>query len=235
MTHLRRVVGPLFSTGFVLVASICSGGQGVRNLLINGQVASTDVRVINGKTYVPISDVAKALNMALTTTGSNLVMAPAGGANQVGGLQGKLGETIFTGKWRFTAISIEQMDSYAAKHGDPTTYTPKSPSETLFVVQCRIKNAQKDTKEMVFTVHQKGSTALTDDMEHSFAPIDFDAHDETGPYGGPKMLPGSAAEFAVIFSAPKGTMPKDLVFSIISGDDLHTNGKPGIDLRISLK
>ena len=149
-------------------------------------------------------------------------------------MRGKLGEQLFTGKWRFTAISIDKLDSYKAKYDDShQTYTPRNNQETLFVVNCRIKNAQKEPMEMVFTYHRCGNTSLTDSQEHSYAPMDFDAHDETGPYGGPKMLPGSAAEFSVIFSVPIGTMPKDLVFTIISGKDLADN-KPLPDLRISL-
>jgi hypothetical protein len=232
---VRQTRVPLLASTFVLLAGICSGGQAGKNLIINGQIASSDLRSINGRTYVPLADVAKALNMTLVNKPHAIEMTPAGGANEVAGLRGKIGDQLFTGKWRFTANSIDQMDSYTTKYaGSQETISPRNAQETLFVLNCRIKNGQKEPMEMVFTQNKCGNTALTDDQEHSFAPISYDAHNETGPYGGPKMLPGSAAEFAVIFSAPKGTKPKDVIFTIISGKDLQ-DSKPGVDLRISLR
>jgi hypothetical protein len=235
MKPVRRVRISLVAAALVLTCCICYGLQAAKSLIINGQVATTDVRTINGRTYAPLADIAKALNMTLVNQPGSIAMVPAGGANQVSGLRGKIGDTLFTGKWKLMPLSLQQVDTYTTKYeGDQETYKPRNDGETLYVLTCRIKNAQTSPMEMVFTQRSCGNTALADDQEHSFGPFGFDAHNETGPYGGPKMLPGSAAEFAVIFSAPKGTVPKDVILSVISGDDLLHTGK-GTDFRISVK
>jgi hypothetical protein len=229
----------VIAAALILAGCVCYGLQAATRLIVNGQVASTDLRSINGRTYVPLADVAKALNMTLVNQAGAIVMTPAGGANQVSGLRGKIGDTLFTGKWKLMPLSFEQMDSYTTKYeGDQEKYAPRTDGETLFVLTCRLKNAQTTPVEMVMTTHSSGNTAFADQQEHSFAPIGFDAHNETGPYGGPKMLPGSASEFAVIFSAPKNTAAKDVILSIISGKDLSDAKQgvsPGIDFRISVQ
>jgi hypothetical protein len=216
---------------------IACAAWAIRNsstLFVEGQLASSDVRVINGKGYVPIRDVAAALHMNLVSYQGGINLTRAGGANQVEGWHGVVGgPEIFTGKWRFWARSIQQMDSYPLKYrGEAGQMVPTNAGETLFVVDCRIKNATNVNQEMILTVHRAGHDALTDDQEHSFQPIDFDAHNENGPYGGPTLLPGAAGEFAVVFSAPKGTNPKDFVFSILSSP---ADTEKGTDLRISVQ
>lgn len=68
----------------IALATICWAAAG--KLVINGETASTDVRVINGRAYAPIGDVAKALGMEVTKSGMTYTMTIPGGANQ---LQGK--------------------------------------------------------------------------------------------------------------------------------------------------
>ncbi|HEX8237583.1 MAG TPA: hypothetical protein VF600_16620 [Abditibacteriaceae bacterium] len=70
-------------------------------LVTNGKVASTSVRVIDGKAYVPLSDVATSLGMAVVKNGGDYEIKKAGGANQVGNMNGKVGDVLFDGKWRF--------------------------------------------------------------------------------------------------------------------------------------
>jgi len=236
-TAIQSVRVPLLASALVFLASTCLGGQAGKDLIINGQVASKALLTINGRAYVPVSDVAKALNLTVVNNGNSIELVPAGGANEVKGLRGKLGDQFQTTMWRFTPVSLNEMDTYTTKfNGDMETINPRSKGETLFVMNCRIKNGQNEVREMVFTQRKCGNTALADTQEHSYAPMAYDAHNETGPYGGPKMLPGSAAEFAVIFSVPKGTQPKDILFAIISDKDLAEEkaGKPlGTELRIS--
>lgn len=237
MKAFRSVRVPLLTAGLVVLASACLGGQAGKDLIMNGQIASTSLLTVNGRTYVPVADVAKALNLTVVNKGTSIELVAAGGVGEVQGLRGKIGDTLFTGRWRFTPVSLEQMDSYTTKYdGERSKITPRNDGETLFVLNCRIKNGEKEVREMVFTQRTCGKTALADDQAHSYAPMAYDAHNETGPYGGPKMLPGSAAEFAVIFSVPKGTQPKDILFTIISDRDLHEEkpGKLGTDLRISV-
>ena len=41
--------------------------------------------------------------------------APAGGANQVEGLRGKVGDMLFTGRWRFQVQDVQTVDTYTLK------------------------------------------------------------------------------------------------------------------------
>ncbi len=219
--------------GLAIAACGCLAVQSASKLFIDGQLASNDVRVINGQSYVPVKDVAAALHLHLGTSPGGISLSRDGGANQVQGLTGTVGDKeIFTGKWRFWAKSVQQIDSYTLKYSaDHDTIVPRVAGDTLVVVDCRIKNGQSTNQEMIMTTRQEGHDALTDDMEHSYQPIAFDAHNENGPYGGPTLLPGAAGEFAVIFSVPKGIKLKDFVFTVFAqpGD----NNK-GTDLRISI-
>jgi hypothetical protein len=232
MKSIGPVRVPAILASLLLLAGVCSAAQAGRNLIINGRIATSDVKVIGGKTYVPLSDVASALGMTLVNKPGSIEMTTAGGAGPVKGQQGKIGELIFTGKWRFMPVRLDQMDSYTEKYtGDGKTVTPRANGETLFVLSCHLKNGQKDSREMIMSCLHCGHTALTDDQEHGYPPCSYDVHNETGAYGGPRLLPGAAADFAVIFSAPKGTNPKDLIFTIMCGNDFPT----GTDVRISAK
>ena len=130
------------------------------------------------------------------------------------------------------ARSVQKVDTYTLKYStDHDKLTPRNAGESLFVVDCRIKNGTSDKQEMIFTVHSDGHSALTDDQEHSFQPMAFDAHNENGPYGGPTLLPGAAGEFAVIFSAPSDINLKDFIFTILAAP---ADTSKGTDLRISI-
>jgi hypothetical protein len=218
----------------MLTAGACWALQTGSKLFVEGQLASSDVRVINGTRYVPLKDVAAALHLHIVPQSGGINLTHEGGANQVEGLHGAIGDAkeIFTGKWRFWARSIEKVDSYTLKYStEHEKITPRNAGEVLYVIDCRIKNGTSEKQAMILRNNMGGHDALTDDMEHSFEPFAFDAHNENGAFGGPTLLPGAAGEFAVIFSAPAGTNPKDFVFTIQAapGDV----GK-GTDLRIAI-
>jgi len=218
-------------------------GQGGLRLLIGGKTASTDIRIIAGKPYVPLADMAKAMNGAAVkhkgggyeiTLGGVDTTTPeagsvAGGANQVQGTQGKIGQVLFNGKWRFSVLGIEHVASYDSRFlADKRTFAPNGGTEELVIVQCRMKNGQNETKMAMLSPIHPRHTALADNQGQSYPPLDYDkrgGHTDEGP----DMLPGSQTEFAIIFSVPKGTALKDLVFSIQNAyDDTAT------DVRISL-
>src|SRR5436189_1690352 len=100
----RSRKGKLFfatALGLWAVAAAASArAQGSVKLILNGKVASTDVRMINGRPYVPLADIARATGQVLVKKGSGYEIIAQGGANQVEGLHGKIGDTLFDGKWR---------------------------------------------------------------------------------------------------------------------------------------
>lgn len=235
MNSIPRVRASLFAGGLMLIAGACWALQVSSKLFVEGKLASSDVRVINGTKYVPLNDVAAALHYRIEPQTGGVNMTLAGGAGPVkgefGGVVGDPKE-IFTGQWRFWPRTVQQGDSYTAQYStDHEKITPRNAGETLVVIDCRIKNATQVKQEMIFTVHSDGVTSLTDDQEHAYAPIAFDARNENGPYGGPTLLPGSAGEFAVIFSVPQGTVPKNFIFSILASP---ANTDKGTTLRISI-
>jgi hypothetical protein len=209
--------------------------------VVNGKVASTDVRMIGGKAYVPIADVAKALDMQVVKSAKGYALAPAGGANMLSGnARGKMGEEVFTGKWRFKVIGVERTKAYqeTLRALNPERYEAK-PGEELIVVSCRVKNGTKQKDELVYSTSWEGTmNALTDMNEHAYQPIAFDVKEsETAPLG-VIFLPGAAVDFKMIFRVPEGTEVKDLVFTALRYS-MRTSGdqkkEPPQHIRISLK
>lgn len=233
MKAITRLQASVCAGALILAASACWAMETGSKLFVEGQLASSDVRTIDGVRYVPLKDVAAAMHLHVIPYQGGINLTQEGGANQVEGLHGVVGgNEINTGKWRFWAKSVQQVTTYTEKYStDHNTITPGNAGEVLFVIDCRIKNATTSNQEMIFTRHMDGHDALTDDQEHSFEPFDFDAYNQNGAYGGPTLLPGAAGEFALVFSVPQGTTPKDLVFTILASP--ADTGK-GTDLRISI-
>ena len=104
MNSMPRVRASLLVGGLMLAAGACWALQTSSKLFVEGQLASSDVRVINGTRYVPLKDVAAALHLHIVPEqGGGINLTHEGGANQVEGLHGVVGDAkeIFTGKWRF--------------------------------------------------------------------------------------------------------------------------------------
>lgn len=225
---------------FVAVPTIASMGwaaQGVAKLIMNGKLASTDVRMISGRPYVPLADIAKAQGMVVLKRDGAYEIAAAGGANQLAGQkQGKMGDELFTGKWKIQITGYQQLQEYTEKFcQDRRTLYPSAANEMLVVVNCRIKNGIKEAKSPILSERMPGNTLLADDQGGSYPPIDFDAAQLSGKmadYAAKRLLPGAGADFALVFSVPADTKPKSLVFSVLSYPD-DVGGK-GTDVRVEL-
>lgn len=215
--------------------------QAGSTLIMNGKVASTDVRVIGGKAYVPLADVAKALGQQVARSGQGYELTTAGGANQVEGLRGKIGDVLFDGQWRFTVTKVETVGSYkmttdaeadfatydksAEFDNERLVYTPKEGYD-LVVLRARLRNGTKEARSL-WRTNSDTLTALTDDQGESYRPIAFDM-DEEAPFLGKALLPGAGADLAVLFTVPRGRKLKDLVFT------LRTIDEKGKEVRVSL-
>jgi hypothetical protein len=212
-------------------------------LIINGKAASADVRTINGSAYVKLADVAKALGMVVVKRPGGYEITRPGGANQVQGVtQGKVGDVLFDGRWRFQVLGIQKPDSYTMKTPsvEPSSYPrdiieydrttrvlrPK-PGYQLVVVQCRMTNGQKSTQ--TFWLGQRDvNNALADMQGESHAPVGYDL--EGAPIQSKPLLPGAKTDFTLLFSVPEGTRLKDLVFTLRNNDF----SQKGNDVRVSL-
>jgi hypothetical protein len=189
-----------------------------QTLVVNGKPSGAQVKQIAGKSYVSLAELAAALGMKVVKRpDGRLELTKEGGAGQIANDNvGKMGQEVFTGKWRFQVTDIQKVDSYTTKYrNNQQTYEPKS-GEVLYVVTCRIKNGTKVKDELVFSPTWEGmNTALTDAEERSFAPTTYDVRIDEGAPDGAYFLPGAAIPFVIVFSVPKDAQPKDLVFTAL--------------------
>lgn len=209
-----------------------------RTLVINETLASERLTRVGNTVVVPIADVAKALGLSVVKTKTGYALVKDGGANQVAGLNGKLGETLFDGKWRFTVKKLEEVRSYtlqtraATDYGviNPvalikgTTYEPK-PGYTLFVAQCEAKNGQR-TPQQLWWSQPDVRTALATDGGESYPPILTDIASEA--FQSKPILPGAKLEYNLVFCVPTGLRLSDLIVT------LRTLADKGSDLRIQI-
>ena len=209
-------------------------------IFVGGKTATADVKVIGGSPYVKLSDIASALHATLAKQGGNYTMvsnksgpsdtggAAAGGANQIEGRRGKVGDLLMTGEYRFQVIDVKEVESYKERYNvDPGLVEPKGPGDKLILINCIVKNA----RNVKHSLNVSGTnTALTDEDGQSYPPLKHDIrwHASFNGMCTEEMLPGAAVKFAVLFSVPRDAKLKDLVFTLA---ELNEKGN---DVRIDL-
>ncbi len=204
----------------------------------NGKIISTSVRVIDGVAYMPVADAAKAIGGAVTQSGSAYTIqaastTAAGGANQINGLTGDIGQTLFTGEWRFKALSVTIVRQFQTQYApDARTDNPASANDELVIVNGIVKNAQTSTAPIALLNTLPMDTTITDDSGQSYgAPIDFDRIGDR--YGPVSLVPGAAVKFNAVFDCPTGTKLQSLIFSLARYDKYDEMHKP-TDVRIDI-
>lgn len=241
---MKKTLSLLALAGALLILGVAALAAGQARLMMNGKVASSDVRVIGGKSYVPIADVAKSLGMVVVKWGDGYEIKKPGGASQVGNLSGKIGDVLFDGKWRFQVLSVTNPASYTIKSpeaeplggaSDLVKWDSKTqvmravPRYHLVQFGCRVTNGQKTQQRLWTAPNDAGiHTALTDMEGGAHVPAAYDypgAAIQTKP-----MLPGQITNFNLLFSVPDDTRLKDLVFSLKNNDSF---AKP-TDVRVAL-
>ncbi|MBC8143378.1 MAG: hypothetical protein H7Y38_18275 [Armatimonadetes bacterium] len=237
----RLMVGGFFCAALAgLVAGVALARAPIMLVINGGTPVSTSTTSIKGVTYVPVKDVAKALNMTAVVSNGKINISPAGGANQSANKNvGKIGEEIFTGKYRFMVNSVQEAQTYDMKYANSRIFTKNikaGEGEKLIIVDCRLKNGTAKQDEFVVsgTGDYAGITSLADTDEGSHTTDIMDVSpDEGAPYGA-KLLPGAALRFAMVFKVNKSIQPKDLVFSIVRYDDRSDADTKRTDVRIHL-
>jgi hypothetical protein len=228
--------------GLCALAAASALAQGGVKLILNGKIASTNVRMINGRPYVPLADIAKATGQVLVRKGSGYEIIAAGGANQVEGLRGKVGDTLFDGKWRFKVMDVQRgVKSYTMRRAggidpgavggnvefdaDGKTFRANAGYEFV-IVNARVTNGQKSTQG--FGSWYGEHTALADTQGSSYRPIGWDQ--EGGMFTTKHLLPGAGQDVTAIFLVPEGTTLKDLVFTLTNISDREPH-----DVRVTLQ
>ena len=214
----------------ILGAASCAAwavNAGAR-LVMDGSTVSTDVRMVSGRPYVAVSDLAKAMDMSVVKEDNTYQLVRASGSTQARLMSGKIATDISSGSWSFKVISAEQVEAYSDQFGpDKDPVARQQAKDILIAVRCRLKNSSGATREVYFDKSYSGNTALTDHEEHAYIPAAIDSRNSS--YTTNRMLPGAAHEFSLVFSVPNDTKMKDLVYTVgTSSDERKT------DFRVEL-
>jgi len=199
------------------------------NLYISGNLASSNVFMHDGAACVPVRDVAAALKLTVQKTGRGLELTDAGGANQVSGITGKVGDVLWNGYIRFQIIKLIRAKQYTNQFtGDSRVITPDKPEDDLVVAVCKISNGLKND---ITVMYPGGETALTDNQGQSYSPFlgmsaDFRSRGEN-------LLPGASFGFALTFEVPSTTVIGDLVYQASMAGS-NTNGVEKKKFRVKL-
>jgi hypothetical protein len=197
-------------------------------LILDGKVVSNDVQTIQGRVYVPLSDVAKVLKRSVVRKNGTYSLVQAIEGNPREGLPGKMGTDLFSGPWRLKVTSVQQVATYSPLYGsDKQPITPREVGDVLVVITCRLNNGTSDMQEISFDRSYSGNTALMDDQERGYVPLAYDTRNSG--YTSAKIPPGTTLDFVVLFSVPKGANLTALTYSV-KGTDRDTSR----DFRVSL-
>jgi len=210
------------------LAVVAAAYQAALKLTYNGKIASTNVKVIGGQPYVPLADMAKALNMSVVKKSGGYELVAAGGAGPIAGKNvGKMGEVVFTGDYRFEVLTVAHTDEYQLKSADAHEWTKTVAKENneLVVVKCRIKNGTKAKDTLVFAKWDGNNTCITTADEDSYTPVTYGYDVKMTEHfpDGASFIPGAAINFSLVFEVPKGTKVKDLIFTAMRYDDRATS------------
>jgi hypothetical protein len=235
-------IHPISRAAGLAVLALCAAPAATADtLVVNGKTASVAVRTYDGSAYVRFSDMAKALGMILVKRPGGYELTKAGGTDQVQAMtQGKVGDVLFDGYWRFQVQSVEMTDSYAVKkNGDGLSFDRSTnvlhagPRTKLVVIRCRMTNGQKSVQTFWLAPlpgERAINNALTDTEGESYPPDGYDL-DGTTSQSKP-LLPGAKTDFVILFSVPETVQRKDLkdlVFTLQNNDSRRGN-----DVRVSL-
>ncbi|MCB8933379.1 MAG: DUF4352 domain-containing protein [Fimbriimonadaceae bacterium] len=214
--------------------------QAAQKLLVNGKVASSDLRIIGGKAYVPLADVAKALDYTIQKTNGGYELIKAGGAGQIANKNvGAVGEEVFSGQWKFTVVSVDRVAEAVPEYLPNEVWNRRTAGNgmEIVVLKCRVKNGTDKKDTIVLDKWEGNNTTLTDMDENAYEPTQ---HGYDGKFNehfpdGATFLPGGAVNFNLRFEVPKNAKLKDLVFTVIRYDDRsNTKTKAPTDFRVHL-
>ncbi len=181
-----------------------------RALIINSRVASTDVRIINGRAYAPIADIAKGLNLVVAVNGGNFELTAPDGTGQLNGLTGKAGDWLFDGGWRFRVnscvLATEFRGTFEYYGQEEITATE---GKSLLIVDYSYKNGNKSSQSFCI-----GDTAIAtqDGQSYSLSHNNFNFDGDTR--FSKAVLPGAEARGSLVFIVPNDVKPKDVVLSV---------------------
>ncbi|MDX2065100.1 MAG: hypothetical protein SFX74_05095 [Fimbriimonadaceae bacterium] len=209
------------------------GAQAARILVINGRVASTDVRMINGRAYAPIADIAKALDLTVVPRGNGYELTRAGGSNGVSArLTGRTGDWLFDGGWRFQVTGVRRVDRHERKYPYYSeTEISAEEGKTLVIVEFAARNGNRTSGSL-----ELGDSQLTLSGVSEVA-RDFDLNFDGTRNITKAILPGAETCGAIIWQVDAGSVPQDFVltFGQFTHYDDAVRPKQATVLRVNLR
>lgn len=203
-------------TGVILGISIVTASgwatYSATVLSIAGTSVTTEFVTENGKVYVPLDDVAKALKMNVVKTGRSYALTYSATKSQAEALSGKIGDTLDAG---FVSLKVEKVvtcEKYDYQF-TPGVIFPDNDSQNIVVVVMRIKN--ETTRPMMIDPRGTEPSGIADSEDHLYPSYN-------GPYldvpaGSDAILPQSSFDFALTFKMPKSESPQTLNYGIAIG------------------
>ena len=88
---------------------------GPGTLTIAGSPVETNFITQNNRVYVPLADVAKALKYEVSKTSNGFSLDPAGGANQINGVNGKIGDVVNLGYATVKVVKVIKSGELSRK------------------------------------------------------------------------------------------------------------------------
>lgn len=207
----------VFASGFALA-------QNGKTVSVDGRRVSSNVLEVNGLVYVPLSDMAAALNRTVVKSGDDYDLQPVRGGKPIKpeiilnpkptgktGLTGAVGETLNSSQASVTVLQVVRGESYVSALTGKT-FDAKPDTEAVAVV-CRFKNCLKKTRRYDLGRFKPGETALVLADGKRLAPGDWDRKDAIA------TVPALASvDFAVIFYVPTGTTAQEFVYQVRPND-----------------
>jgi hypothetical protein len=211
------------------LAALCVAALAPNTLTMDGVTISNRVKVIGGESWIPVSDLAKAKGMQIANTTTSIDLTTAGGSNQVGGTIGKVGDTIFTGKWRIQVQSFLKVKKYTIKNKTSTDYSvydgvadledqvfKAKPGFDLYVAKCTLKNARTGAEQFDWNpIDNQSSIADADGSNHPWLVYDI----PSPAFVSSAILPGSKIDFNICFAVAKKAKPTEIVLMLKSLSD----------------
>jgi len=108
---MKRWIGVIGVVSLLGGIAFAQGARTMYRLILNGKPVAAQAIVVNGQKYVPVSALESA-GFHASVTGDTLSLSQsdaAGGANQIGAVEGKTGDWLFNGIWRFRVVSVEKI------------------------------------------------------------------------------------------------------------------------------
>jgi len=216
------------AVGLALVACAALAVQAGTKVTMDGSVISSDVRMVNGRPYVPLSDLAKAIDRAVVRKGTGYALTQVGGGSGGTPIAMIAGNSL-SRSWRFTVASVDMVGAYTPSFGaDKTPIAPQEAGDVLAVIGCRLTNGAKAMRVPSFDKSSSGNTAVMDNRKRAYVPLAYDLRTNGDTVA--SMPPGSQQDFAVIFSVPSDAGLDHLTYSV-GGSAMDTSTDYQVALR----